>query len=430
MNASNTKILLQHAFKSNISVLINGLHGIGKTSVVKQFAKDNSMHIETLILSLKDPSDLLGMPNIDDSDTIKRTIFAEPDWFQNIVDKAWPKECSWSDLEFEDLKLQEFLKEKIDITENIERKELNELYCSFYNKDPRVLELTSEQYNISSKKSQISVLFLDELNRALPDTRNTALQLVLEKEIHSHKLPFVRGKQTFIVSAINPSDIYQTDDLDIALLDRFLIIDMEVDANDWLKYSKDTVDDSIRSFISEKPDKLHYIQKDGRASATPRSWEGLSRLIQNKIENNIILEGLITGEIGKEVGTEFFVYYLNYESIMKVDDIVELVFNSKDKSIHDISEELKDFLSQVETIRKHSLVNQIIDLSSDELKTRKYNILSLTLISVLESLNFEISLAICKKIKVEAPEVYKEIVLLDEKINNKHFFSELIKYSR
>ena len=430
MNASNTKIMLKHALLANDSVLLNGKHGIGKTSVVKQFAKENNMHLETLILSLKDPSDLLGMPYINHTETHKRTQFAEPDWFQKIVDKAWPIKCEWVDLEFTDLDFEKFAKTQIDPDNVIYRTILNEIYCKYYKKDFSELELTKEQYNVSCKKSQNSILFLDELNRAFLETRQCSLQLVLEKELHSHKLPFVNGRRTFICSAINPSDLYQTDELDIALLDRFLIIDMTVDAFDWLDYARNIISEVICAFISENPDKLHYMQKDGANGSTPRSWEQLSEYFKTPIENNVILEGIISGKVGKEVGSLFYVYYKNYNSILKIEDIVEKVFSIKHKSITEIATELKTFAGDIETIRKHDLINQLLQLAKDELNSKSYNILTLTLISLLSSLNFEISIAFSKKLKVQDKDLYSKLVLADEKINNKKFFSELIKYSR
>lgn len=430
MNASNTKLMLKHAYIANDSVLLNGKHGIGKTSVVKQFAKENNMHVETLILSLKDPSDLLGMPYINDSETYKRTQFAEPDWFQKIVDNAWPIKFEWNDLEFSDIEFQKYVETQIEIDVVIYRTTLNKIYCKFYNLDSSELELTKEQYNVSCKKSQNSVLFLDELNRAFLETRQCSLQLVLEKELHSHKLPFVNGKRTFICAAINPSDLYQTDELDIALLDRFLVIDMTVDAFDWLAYARNDINDTICAFISEKPEYLHYMQKDNSGGATPRSWEELSEYLKNPIQNNVILEGIITGKVGKEVGSLFYVYYKNYSSILKIEDIVEKVFSIKHKCIEDIAVELKTFTGTIETVRKHDLISQLLLLCKDELNSESYNILSLTLISLLSSLNFEISISFCKKLKVQDKDLYNKLVLADEKLNNKKFFSDLIKYSR
>ena len=115
---------------------------------------------------------------------------------------------------------------------------------------------------------------------------------------------------------------------------------------------------------------------------------------------------------------------------MKIEDIVQKVYNFKDKPIQEISLQIKQMIKSTETIRIKDLVNQLLVLAKDELISEKYNILSLTLISLLTALNFEISLAVCKKLKVQDAELYNKLVLLDNKLNSDKFFAELIKYSR
>ena len=435
MNAKNTKIMLKLALKANDTVLLDGKHGIGKTSVIKQFAKENLMYLEPLILSLKDPSDLLGMPNINSTGITKRTEFAEPDWFQRIVDKAWPEHFYFSDLEFHDLEFKNYI-DNLDYnySEKIHRKQLNEWYCEFYNLNSKELELTKEQYNISCKKSQNSVLMLDELNRAFLDTRQCSLELVLEKRLHSHILPFVNGQRTFICAAINPPDLYQTEELDVALLDRFMYIEMTIDSTDWLEYTKGVVIDVIRDYISENPEHLHYMDPNSpKNNATPRSWCKLSDyLVQDTedLKNRIILENTIFGKIGKTVGFDFLTYYLNYKTALSVDDIVKTVFENKSKSIKDIAEELKLLLKDTESIRKHSLTNRLIELAEEELESKKYNIISLSVLCLLTSLNIEISLGFCKKLKAINSKLYYHLVQADSEINNKEFFIGLTKYNK
>ena len=249
--------------------------------IFKSESNENNLNVEILNLSLMEPSDLLGMPDVDKSQERPRTIWLEPEWFQRIVDKAWPINFTFEDLEFNDLEFKEVVinkfKNNIENIENIKRKDLNGLYCSYYKTTEGIL---SNQNNVRCEKSQKSILFLDELNRASPDTRQPALQLTLDKKLQCHELPYVDGKCTFIVSAINPSDLYQTDDLDTALLDRFLLVDLEVSVQDWLKYatSREIVP-SIIEFITENPDRLHFMPEEGKGSS-PRAWEELSDILK------------------------------------------------------------------------------------------------------------------------------------------------------
>jgi MoxR-like ATPase len=429
MNITNLKELLKYSYISEIPVLINGKHGIGKSSVVKQFGHENNLHVEVLNLSLMEPADLLGMPDSDKE--LNRTIWLEPEWFQEIIDKAWPINFYFDDLEFTDKDFEKYIIENLDVSQTIKRKELNSLYCSYYNISSKKLELVKNQNFVSCKKSINSILFLDELNRANSDVRQPALQLTLDKKLQCHELPYIKGKRTFIVAAINPADLYQTDELDMALLDRFLLVNLEVDVNDWLKYGANTqINECILSYIAEKPENLHYISEDiTLKGASPRSWEELSELLKNDIRNSIVLEGIIKGKVGSYIGTEFYVYYKKFKDLFKIDDLVKTVFDNAKKDVSEISNILKEQTKNIDTIRKQALLNHLLILASTELESKNYNIISLSLISFLNSLNFEISIMFIKKLKNSDYDLYNNLVILDEKINAKKFFNALVQYS-
>jgi AAA domain (dynein-related subfamily) len=64
MNIKQLKEFLPYAFKVNASVMIHGLHGIGKSQVVKQFAEENGMQFIDRRLSQIESGDLLGLPDV------------------------------------------------------------------------------------------------------------------------------------------------------------------------------------------------------------------------------------------------------------------------------------------------------------------------------------------------------------------------------
>jgi len=189
-------------------------------------------------------------------------------------------------------------------------------------------------------KNRDCVLFLDELNRAQLDVRQVALQLVLDKQIHQHRLP----DNTFIVAAINPSEDekmdYQVDEIDPALMDRFLPIYLEPDAKEWLEYaSSNHLHPLIIKFISKYPEYLYYIDENNEIYPTNRSWTKLSKLLMsfeekiNKQEidketGDIILTDIINGKIGPIVGYKFFNFYkteksFNIDNLMQISKQIE-----------------------------------------------------------------------------------------------------------
>ena len=63
------------------------------------------------------------------------------------------------------------------------------------------------------------ILFIDELNRADRPTRNALFEIICDKSVNGRKLPNLQ----IVVAAMNPPDsVYQVDELDDAMDDRFL----------------------------------------------------------------------------------------------------------------------------------------------------------------------------------------------------------------
>lgn len=70
------EIILETAKRSNENVLIEGVHGIGKSLRVKEYAKKNNLHLEILYLSHQEVGDLIGIPTISNN----TTIWTKPSW--------------------------------------------------------------------------------------------------------------------------------------------------------------------------------------------------------------------------------------------------------------------------------------------------------------------------------------------------------------
>lgn len=113
MTINETANFLQICDLSNKSPLIEGLHGLGKSEIIRQYAAEHNLHCETLILSLMDPSDLLGMPRTTDIGGQLSTLWAAPIWYQRIVDAAWPPEVNLDDLVFNDADFKAYVLSKM-----------------------------------------------------------------------------------------------------------------------------------------------------------------------------------------------------------------------------------------------------------------------------------------------------------------------------
>jgi len=82
MNIKNLKEFLPYAFKTKVAVMIHGLHGIGKSQAVKQFAEENGLQFIDRRLSQMDSGDLIGLPDLSGD----VTEFKTPAWLPRDKD--------------------------------------------------------------------------------------------------------------------------------------------------------------------------------------------------------------------------------------------------------------------------------------------------------------------------------------------------------
>jgi hypothetical protein len=312
MNIGRIKPILKAAMLADDSVLMEGPHGIGKSEIVKQYCDENSYFYTVLFLSHQEVGDLIGIPVTEILNNESVTLWSKPIWLQRM-------------------------------------------------------EKAAEQGNKC-------ILLLDELNRAQTDVLNSALQLVLERQIHEHTLPTVNGTRTQVIACTNPVDgdiDYQVQSMDLALVDRFLKISVEVDPEAWIAWArKNKVNKIVRDFIIDNQSKLHFIPSDSDIGATPRSWTKLA-LFVDLMENGEIPEDLflniIRGKIGSALASEFYTFYMTYSNNISTSDIEKFIKKSyiKTQDISKTGDELKDFLVDVENVSKLEHINNLFNKYSD-----------------------------------------------------------------
>lgn len=424
MNIREIKQFIKAADLCNQVPLIEGVHGLGKSDTVRQYAKENSLHPEILILSLMDTSDLLGMPRTANIGGQQTTVWAAPQWFNNIVDRAWPTKVAYDDLQFKDKELQRRVSAQLG-TSSIDRGNINEVYCAYMNITNDRLHITTQDL-VGYKHAQRSVLFLDELNRSPLDVRQASLQLILDKCLHSHVLPTINGIPTYIVAAINPADgDYATDDLDPALKDRFIHATMEADAASWLEWARENdLAPVVRDFIAEYPDRIWYQSKDGKSSATPRSWASLAKTMA-KIDQ-IPLEiqfQLMKGNVGQELASQFLSFYNNYSKVVKMADIEEVIEKKAKttKDINKLSVPVVKLIQDQEAIQKTELAEQFFT----KYITKTVLADALPLIVYLNSLELEILNGFLRNKREDDITTYMKLAEIDGELNDKALFKKV-----
>lgn len=149
------------------------------------------------------------------------------------------------------------------------------------------------------------ILFLDELNRAPADVRQAIFQLVLDRHLHTHKLP----NDWPIVAAINPENgNYQVETLGPAMVRRFCVVPVTPDAETWLAWAHKAgrIQEEITSFIAAHKQMLH-VQESAELPTVrnPGGWENVSIVRASGILFPEIENEVYSGLIGSEGAVAF-----------------------------------------------------------------------------------------------------------------------------
>jgi hypothetical protein len=424
MNIKQVFNLIQEADAVDHVPLIESLHGIGKSTICETYAREKNLHFEPLILSLMDIGDLIGIPRTTQVGGQTTTVWAAPDWYSRIVNAAWPTEMPIDRLKFVDTGLYDLVKNLA--TEMIKREKLNELYCQFYKLPSDELQLLRQE-NVVYLDAKRSVLFLDEFNRSPSDVLNASLQLILEKRLHTHILPRVGGKDTFIVSAINPSDgDYTVVDFDPALLDRFVQCNLDPDTNAWLSWANDNnVNEVVRDYLTENPSKLHFVPKDGKKGSSPRSWTRLASYLDSI--NNKPTETTsyyLKGIIGESLAAEFLLFLQGYARSMSVEEIQEIV-EKKAKRVKDIEKlgaHVGKAIDKVEAIKKMELAHNLQKAYTDVKDASE----ALPYLAYLYGLPLENLTAFLTNLKSDNQTAFQQLVAFDGELNSKGLFRKIV----
>lgn len=178
------------------------------------------------------------------------------------------------------------------------------------------------------------VLLLDEWNRAATtDVIQAIFQLILDRKLHTHVLP----DECVIVAAMNPADSgFMVNKIrDKALSDRFLHINVQPTAEEWLKWAaKNKLDSDVIDYIRINSSSLgtHSFTME-RREPTPRAFDALSRVFKacDDADWENFATVLCSGLIGPELAMQFIKFKAdrNYKPFSAEDILINYTKNKK-----------------------------------------------------------------------------------------------------
>lgn len=261
MRPSQVALALKYLIKAKQPAMLHGSPGVGKSQVVKQVAKDLGIQMIDLRLSQLDPVDLRGVPSVSGGETI------------------------WN--------------------------------------APNFLPKDGE-----------GILFLDEINSAAQATQAAAYQLVLDRSLGDYNVP---EGWAILAAGNRTSDRAIVNQMSTALKNRFTHINYEVNNEDWCEWAlTHGIATEVLGFIRFRPMLLNEFEsrndskeekeriqrlKDQQAFATPRSWEFLSKVVNEQPSKDIEYE-LYSGIVGEGCAAEFMGYLKYYRNLPNLDALL------------------------------------------------------------------------------------------------------------
>lgn len=296
--------------KKQGSVMIWGSPGIGKTEIVREYAKTLGARLVSLHLPQFDPTDLKGIVVRLENDSIR---WVPSSYLPGFVVFRGPTQIEHLSFNFP-------YATTIDFRVYLDGQDVTNLFEATDQDVRRSLDLKCtvqcDPTKLEIHVFERAVLFLDELSAAVPDVQNAALQLVLDRRVGEYDL----APNCPIVAAGNTeSDGAFTHVMSSALANRFDHVRMVPSVDDFLRIGiQRGFHDSVISYVNRYGmDRLMNYSPDRMVEGdlgwpSPRSWEKLSDQLHGAeyLEKDII-RSIIVGHIGTTIGNEFIIHWEN-----------------------------------------------------------------------------------------------------------------------
>lgn len=236
---------LEEKGEKPLALGFEGPAGIGKTSIIRQIAKDRGMgFVKINMAQLEEAGDLIGFPLKEYECQIFKQVKQEDG---KIVNQVYPK-TFWMNEKQLDAPRKGFVYQQTGKTRMT------------YAKPAWVPE-----YNENG-----TILLLDDVNRANQTLLKACMEVFLEQKYVSWSLP----NKTTVVATQNPDDgSYNVEAQDEAQIGRYFLFNTEYAVNDWSAWAeKAGVDGRCINFVMNYSDELFKADADGNRICNPRSF--------------------------------------------------------------------------------------------------------------------------------------------------------------
>lgn len=340
--------LLTNDYSVAVTPLLSGKHGIGKSQVAKNIAKD-----------------LGGMVMIIEGGTLKEGEIT-----------GIPYQCKNESGDIEFRFLPYYIVQRIQKAEQFLNQEasnensLDSILAGEENKySTGDLSFEQKVQLIKSRKVKPVILFFDEINRTDMSVFRELMNIILTRTVNGYRFPW----WVFIMAAMNPStqsSMYATNEMDPAQLDRFIKIKVQEDSDEWVSFAvEQNFERSLVEFISNTPGSLSandkLLEDDEKSLPSPRGWHMVDLILKGRDKLDVFLsaeerrqkEQDIRSIISAKVGAEACaMFYSNLSDPTKLILAEEVLSGESDEIPQEIRMRIKKQSTAKNSITSKSIV--------------------------------------------------------------------------
>jgi len=163
------------------------------------------------------------------------------------------------------------------------------------------------------------VLFVDELNSAVPDVQKAFYSLILDRRLGDYILP--EGSR--VVAAGNRvEDRALVRTMASALANRMVHVGLEPSSDAWLAWgAREAIHPLVLAFVRARPERLWEPPPEDSTPAypTPRSWHMLSDALVGVPD--ALWAAIASGTVGDRTGAEFATFARRAREVPSIDDV-------------------------------------------------------------------------------------------------------------
>jgi len=301
---------------AGLTPFIWGHRGLGKSSLVSQYAKENGFGFIDLRCSQMEASDIRGLPDTSkDAEGNVTTVFRPPadmpigDMSDDDVTEALAESLG-IDSKLHPVKMSAAIAQKID------------------SKDLNVRRRYEAALTSLQPRYQRGVLFLDEVNRGADDVLQAIFQLILDRRVGQYVLP----PGWMVVAAGNYMEGYRVGGFDDpAFLNRFCHVDLsggESTVEEWVNYMSASHGGDAASVIEFASQNVKHLDGDVKGERgftvqpSRRSWEQVVRADKVMRDTNVD-EGTRIEILAGLIGRELALSYTRYDCPVKPKELLQ-----------------------------------------------------------------------------------------------------------